>query len=326
MNPNERIIPVIFASDILVKRAQNIPSLLLFSRLVPFLSLFSTGERPSLFPVNGIVAPFQAGLIPIAGLAAHAALLRRALLATLLSPSLTATILFWRNARFAYRPLPFLETVGLSALMGSVSRLAALYRLGRGERRVPALARALLTGAPYPRSEPCVWKGYPQFVSVETVRAIPFSRSTLVADYRIFPPGRKVVLSGEAIWIEPLPGSDSPNKAFRADLARVSQNAAWRGKLAFRVLYYPRWRSVSVTLDGASFAAQVGALGRRERAFAPTASGGLERPALFALELSGLPARGLLEVKTRFRGSPVGNALSLATAVGLAIWGFGALL
>ncbi|MDR1164314.1 MAG: hypothetical protein LBO66_00305, partial [Deltaproteobacteria bacterium] len=284
------------------------------------------------------------GLIPLARLAAHVALLRRVpkfsaaypllilslvLLAMILSPSLTATIPCWRNARFAYRPLPFLEAVGLSALLGPATRLAALYSLGRGDRRVLALAHAfvaLLAGAPYPRGDPAVWKGYPQFVSVGTVRATPFSRSSLLAYHRIFPPGRKVVLSGEAIWIEPLPGSDSPNKAFRADLARVSQNAAWRGKLAFRVLYYPRWRSVSVTLDGASSTAQVGALGRRERAFAPTASGGLERPALFALELSSLPARGLLEVKTRFRGSPVGNALSLATAVGLAIWGFGALL
>jgi hypothetical protein len=327
--------PIFLETDLLVKWQQNIPSLLLFDRCVSFLSLWSATSLPYLLPVRDLTMPFQIGLVPIAGAAAFAFLARRdgrarvsrpaLLLGALIvlfiaNSSLLARLPFFRDIQFSYRLIPCAEILGLILFMLALSRLAARERWGEKTRRLAPLGLALAglgLAAPYYYEEADLWEDYPRYLTASQIAAAPFSRQSVMTYYRIFPPGERVLLTGDVFWVYEDPGGDSEKKSFRADLTAWSQTPGYQGELAFRFLYYPRLMDVIVELDGEPLNVPRETVWHREREVAR--AGNLERPAPFALKLTNLPARGLLTVKTRFRGSKAGNILSAVAFLGLAL-------
>jgi hypothetical protein len=329
--------PIFLETDILIKWQQNILTLLLFDRCVSFLSLWSATDLHYLLPIRGLTMPFQIGLVPIAGAAAFAFLARRdfrsrvsypaLLLGALIvifigNSSLLARLPFFQDIQFSYRLIPCAEILGLILFILALSRLAARERWGERTRRLAPLGLALAglgLAAPYYYVEADLWEDYPRYLTASQIAAAPFSPSSVTSYFRVFDQGERVGLTGEAFWVYEEPGSDSEKKSFRADLSVWSQTPGYQGELAFNFLYYPLLMDVTVKLDGEPISVPRETFWHRKRKVARV--GLLEKPAFFALKLKNLPARGLLTVETRFRGSRAGNIISGVAFAGLALAG-----
>ncbi|MDR1166998.1 MAG: hypothetical protein LBO66_14220 [Deltaproteobacteria bacterium] len=330
------LLPIVAEADLLIKHPFFKIYLILSSYCVPFLSLFSLTDFPFLMPMEFTRARYQLGAPFWAGQIAFIYLFWREwrslwvyplialnllILGAILAPETLVGIPFCGDIQFSFRLLSYYQLGGLLALALSARHLARRWGFSGRARAFFALgivACAFFLGAPYFAGRE-FYPGFPRLLSFEQINREEFNRFSLFAYHRILPPGGKVGTLAESRIVPALPGSDARVRRFRLDLAQESARVGWRGEAVFQVLYYPRLQRIEATLDGEPWTPKADSFWREPTV--KTRFKWLANTGEHFLRLRELPEKGLLRVKTTFRGSWLGNRVSLGALASLTLLG-----
>ncbi|MDR2613067.1 MAG: glycosyltransferase family 39 protein [Deltaproteobacteria bacterium] len=296
---------------------------------IPFMTLL--GSWPSLFPPpgGGLPAPYQAGAMLTAGLAALAwfafrdrgrrfaralALASAFALALSLLPGVTdGALAAPLTITFPARPLSaFAGLAAVSAALALGILFRRLPRLGEGGRRATALAVAAFSvGLAAPYLKPVAFAdGLPLVSSGEIIlENRTLSRRNYFPLLAFPPEGASPPPLVIPAGISPFAGKGTPgDRLFRVDLAAGAGARNGAGDVVLDVPHYPGLQEISVRVDGAPYPAAAGTYWQRR----PGIGDGPDDEGMFhGLLLAALPDRGILEARVRFTGSAWSNRANL---------------
>ncbi|MDR2351876.1 MAG: hypothetical protein LBF22_01735 [Deltaproteobacteria bacterium] len=325
------LIPAVFEKDLILREHHLAGySINYSSHIVPFLTTLSI--RDMLYPTENLAVTvrFQFGFLLVAAFVAFSYFNAKNIRSTLAWPTILTCgfiiyviylpiifigpLKYLDFAQFSFRFIAFFTLV--ASVMGTVALgnfFKSDFRITQASQKIIAfflILTSLVLVTPYlhPKGHT---PEYPKLLNTQRVKNTPGLIYTNNPYLRI-PPNYQTDLTlppyQEDEVILPLERKNTSKQTFLLNLNDLGE----RKNLLLDILYFPTLQDILVTLDGQEITPDLTTFWRERLNFGLSYD---EKGAFHGLQINNPPKQGLLVVTVTFRGSTIGNIVSLITFI-----------